>query len=159
LSKFETGTVKNSYGSVTLLPVCLPAALPICLAVLPPVCLSVILFIRLLICPACWQSLVCSYNSVTVPPTCLASCCPVYLPSCLYVFLSRRMFVCLLACPSVYWSVCLSDGLSSATIILLQSLQPVLSVAVLPTCMYACHFAFLSFSHAACLSVCHPSFY
>jgi hypothetical protein len=36
-----------------------------------------------------------------------------------------------------------------------QSLLPALSVAILPTSMSACLLACLSFSHVACLPVCH----
>ncbi len=84
-------------------------------------------------------------------------CCPAYLnfclPICLSDFLWWLLFVCQSSWTSVYWSVCLFASLSSAAIFLLQSLLPVLSVAILPNSISACQLACLSFFHAADLHV------
>jgi hypothetical protein len=151
------------------LPVCLPAVLPVCLYVsrlfvclssFPPVYWSVLSFCL---------SAICSHLYTVVPLhvfcccaayqfVCLLSCLSVFLSYCLFaicpachltcrVFLSHHLFVCLyinlLSCLSFCQTVVCSH-------LLLQSLLPVLPVAVLPTSTSACRLTYLS--------LCQPLF-
>ncbi len=100
------------------LPVLSIAVLPNSMSVCLPACLSVFLSCR-------WFACFCSAYLYFCLPSCLLTCCD---DACL---------------SAVYWSTCLSASLSSAPIFLLQSLHPVLYVAVLPNSMSAGRLAWL----------------
>jgi hypothetical protein len=117
-----------------LLPVCLPPSLPF--VFLSGACLPFCHLVHpsFVLSASCSLSSALSFIYILSYLSCLSLSC-LYLYFCV---LSRSIS---LICP----------------IFLLQSLLPVLSVAVLLICTSACRLDHLCFSYAACLFVCHPS--
>ena len=132
-------------------------------------CLSVFMSVYRLLPSFCYRPF---YTCLVCLPPCLLSFCQALV--CLSVILSILLLFCLplavcrLLCLSFTFSLtyhaCRFPAYTSISrsislicpIFLLQSLLPVLSVAVLLICTSACRLDHLCFSYAACLFVCHP---